>query len=293
LAGVYGGSPDELSVNSVLARFVDLEAAYGSLTRAVVSERRKAAAASKGVPLFRTLKGGLGQLVSALEGAVRPSAEIRRGTAEVLERGERGLRIRIDGEWIEAGQVVLACPAHQAGELVGGIDAELAELLGSIPYSSALTVALGYEKAAFRHPLNGFGFLAPKCERHRLIACTWVGTKFSHRVAESRVVLRCFLGGSGDPQILDEADEAVITAVQAELRRIMGVTEEPVFSRLSRWPRSMAQYTLGHGSRVEAIEERLRRVPGLALAGNAYRGIGIPDCVRMGRQAAEQISRRS
>jgi oxygen-dependent protoporphyrinogen oxidase len=120
-----------------------------------------------------------------------------------------------------------------------------------------------------------------------------VGTKFSNRVPESRVMLRCFLGGSDDPQILEESDQAIVAIVREELRRIMGVTEEPAFTRMSRWPRSMAQYTVGHGRRLEEIEERAGRIPGLGLAGNAYHGIGIPDCVRMGKQAAEQINRRS
>ena len=166
----------------------------------------------------------------------------------------------------------------------------LSELLHSVPYSSSMTVALGYRKQEFAHPLNGFGFLVPEKERGRVIACTWVGTKFSHRVTETHVVLRCFLGGSGDPHILDEPDEAVIGIVREELRRIMGVTETPSFTRLSRWPRSMAQYTVGHQERVARIEERLARIPGLHLAGNAYHGIGIPDCVRMGKQAAEQVA---
>jgi oxygen-dependent protoporphyrinogen oxidase len=156
-----------------------------------------------------------------------------------------------------------------------------------------MTVALGYEKSTFAHQLNGFGFLIPKVERTRLIACTWMGTKFPYRVSEDRALLRCFLGGSDDPEILDESDERVVALVREELRTIMGVTEEPVFERVSRWPRSMVQYTVGHGRRVEQIETRLGALPGLHLAGNGYHGIGIPDCVRMGKQAAERISQRS
>jgi len=293
LAGVYGGSPDELSVTSVLARFVELEAGYGSLSRGMLSERRKAIAASRGTPLFRTLKGGLGQLVAALEEAALPTTEVVHGEAEALEKCDQGFRIRVNGEWSNVDDVVLACQAYQAAELTTGVDPEMAELLSDIRYSSSMTVALGYAKAAFRHKLNGFGFLVPKVERERLIACTWMGTKFSHRVADDRVVLRCFLGGSEDPGVLEESDESVVAMVRDELRRIMGVTEEPVFRRLRRWPRSMVQYMVGHQRRVERIEDRLRPVPGLHLAGNAYHGIGIPDCVRMGKEAAERISRRS
>ncbi len=290
LAGVYGGSPRQLSVASVLTRFVELEERYGSLTRGVLAEMRRASAAANKTTLFKTLKGGLGQLVSALEDRVAPSTRFLRGDAEALEHAPAGFRLRVSGEWIETRHVVLACQAYQAGALLAGIDAELADLLLAIPYSSSMTVALGYDKKGFRHPLNGFGFLVPEKERGRVIACTWVGTKFSHRVPETHVVLRCFLGGAGDPEILDEPDEFVLATVRDELRAIMGVTESPSFTRITRWPRSMAQYTVGHQQRVRRIEELLARAPGLHLAGNAYYGIGIPDCVRMGKQAAERIA---
>jgi oxygen-dependent protoporphyrinogen oxidase len=157
-----------------------------------------------------------------------------------------------------------------------------------VAYSSSITISLGYEKAGFSHPLNGFGFLVPKRERGRLVACTWVGTKFSHRVPDDMAVLRCFLGGE-DERVLRESDETLIEAVRSELREIMGVSETPIFTRLARWPRSMAQYTVGHRERMAFVETRAAELPGLHLAGNAYTGIGIPDCIRMGKQAAERI----
>ena len=284
LAGVYGGDPNQLSVASVLPRFVELETRYGSLTKGVLHERRKAAREAKGQPLFRTLKGGLGQLVTAVTAATNPKPEVLHATAETVQHTPEGWRVRVAGEWIESGNVVLACQAYEAGELLTGVDPELAALLDAVPYTSSITLSLGYEKAGFSHPLNGFGFLVPKRERRRLVACTWVGTKFSYRVPDNLAVLRCFLGGE------DGADEALITAVREELRDIMGVTETPLFTRLARWPRSMAQYTVGHRDRVAQIEARAAALPGLHLAGNAYTGIGIPDCVRMGKQAAERIA---
>jgi oxygen-dependent protoporphyrinogen oxidase len=284
LAGVYGGDPNQLSVTSVLPRFVELEARYGSLTKGVLHERRKAAREVRGQPLFQTLKGGLGELVAAVAAATGPKPEVLRGTAETVERTSEGWRVRIAGEWIESENVVLACQAYEAGELLTGVEAELAALLDSVPYTSSITLSLGYEKAGFSHPLNGFGFLVPKRERRRLVACTWVGTKFAYRVPENRAVLRCFLGGG------EESDETLIAMVLDELRDIMGVTETPLFTRLARWPRSMAQYTVGHRDRLAQVEARVAALPGLHLAGNAYTGIGIPDCVRMGKQAAERIA---
>jgi len=163
-------------------------------------------------------------------------------------------------------------------------------LLGSIPYSSSMTVALGFQRKAVRQQMLGFGFLVPRRERRKLLACTWVGNKFSNRVPDSQALLRCFLGGTGGESVLDEDDDAIIGAVREELREIAGVAAEPIFSKVFRWPRSMAQYTVGHGERLAELETRLDRIPGLLVAGNAYHGIGVPDCVRMGKRAAEKIT---
>jgi len=169
------------------------------------------------------------------------------------------------------------------------VDPRLAELLATVPYSSSMTVAVGFDAADFARLPEGFGFLVPAKERKRLVACTWVGTKFAHRVPEGKVVARCFLGGAGDAAALAESDDAIAAAVAAELREIAGVTARPRFIRISRWPRSMAQYPVGHPQRLEQIYARLAAIPALHLAGNAYEGIGIPDCIRLGRRAAEAV----
>lgn len=292
LAGVYGGAPEQLSVTAVLGRFVELESQYGSLTRGVLAERKKVAAQARSVPLFRSLKSGLGRLVEVLAASAARSVEIRHGEAEALERTGGGFRLRVNGCWAEYSQVVLACPAYEAARLTAVLDPGLAELLRSIPYSSSMTVALVYDSDSIRRPLAGFGFLVPAKERRRLVACTWTGTKFAHRVRRGRVVLRCFLGGWNDPAILAETDESVLRIVRSELAEIMGVVAEPLYTRIARWPASLAQYTVGHQERVAQIERRLERIPGLHLAGNAYYGIGIPDCVRMGREAAGRVATR-
>jgi oxygen-dependent protoporphyrinogen oxidase len=291
LSGIYGGSPSTLSITSVLPRFVELEAKYGSLTKGVLAEMKANKAQSKRLPLFRTLKGGLGQMVAALESRLDGHAKVLHGRAQAVERTAGGFRIRLDDGSIECGQVVLACEAHNAARLAGSLDGRLADLLGSIAYSSSMTVALGFPASAFPKPLNGFGFLVPKRERRRLVACTWVGTKFSHRVPTGTILLRCFLGGMDDGGILSVSDDAILDAVVKELHDIVGLRAAPAFSRIFRWPRSMAQYTVGHPGRLAEIEARAAAIPGLQLAGNAYTGIGIPDCIRMGKQAAEAISK--
>jgi len=289
LAGVYGGDPERLSVSSVLARFLELEARYGSLTRGVLAGRGRAQKSStEPVQLFQTLKGGLSQLVRAAVAAAATRLQIIQGNAEALEPS---WRVRVNGCWIEATNVILAVPAYEAGALVSSFAPELGSVLSQVEYSSSLTIALGYERRALDHPLSGFGFLVPKKERRKLVACTWVGTKFSHRVPENRAVLRCFVGGPGDAAVV-ETDSELVAAAQAELRDLMGIEAKPLFARVSRWPRSMAQYTVGHQARMERVHALAAHWPGLFLVGNAYTGIGIPDCIRMGKAAAEAIARR-
>lgn len=288
LAGIYGGDPAQLSISSVLGRFVELERKYGSLTRGVLAERPRAA--GPGTPLFRTLRGGLGSLVEAVTKALANHSRFLHRPVEMLERTSAGFRLRVAGHWLDADHVVLACEAHQASRLTTAVDARLSELLGSVPYSSSMTVALGFKRETVRDQMLGFGFLVPKRERKKLLACTWVGNKFSNRVPESLALLRCFLGGVGGESILAESDDAIMAAVREELAEIAAVTAEPVFSKVFRWPRSMAQYTVGHGGRLEELEARLESIPGLLVAGNAYHGIGVPDCIRMGKQAAAKIA---
>ena len=292
LSGVYGGDLRALSVSAVLPRFVELANRYGSLTRGVLAERAKAARKHRHgpkPPLFQTLKGGLGQMVDAVTARIDGKIEVMQARAEAVERSGAGLRVRVNGDWIEASRVILACEAHSAAALLAGLDGRLTELLGAVPYSSSMTVAIGFDAADFAHPPRGFGFLIPKAERRRLIACTWVGTKFSYRVPEDKIVARCFMGGMEDAAVLNESDETIAAATLEELREIAGVTAKPRFARIARWPRSMAQYTVGHLHRLAELQARAAAIPGLYLAGNAYTGIGVPDCIRMGRAAAESI----
>jgi oxygen-dependent protoporphyrinogen oxidase len=280
LAGVYGGDPREMSVNSVLGRFVEIETKYGSLTRGVLAAPRPNGSGSGS--LFRTLKNGLGQLVDKL----KDSADVLHGAVESLDRNGSGFRARVNGNFIEADIVVLATPTGDAARLLQPSNGNLAELLQSVPYTSSVTLSLGYRKDTFDHPLKGFGFLVPKRERKLLAACTWVGNKFSYRVPDDMVLLRCFMGGDA----LNESDESLVEAAQRELRSIMGLQAAPVFHSIARWPNAMAQYTVGHSERLKQIESMVKEIPGLHLAGNGYRGIGLPDCIKAGKEAATRIT---
>jgi len=287
LAGVYGGDPAELSVAAVLPRFLEMERRYGSLTRGVLAMRRRSRGQRSG-PLFQTLRDGLGKLVETLASAA-PHTEVIHREAEALEHRDDGYAVRVGGQWLEARNVVLACPAWEAARLVRPLDGGLAALLDGVPYRSSITISLGYRRSEVMRPLAGFGFLIPKRERRRLAACTWVGTKFCYRVPDEMVLLRCFLG---DEELLAESDEALGLLVREELAEIIRLRAAPVFVRVARWPRSMAQYTVGHLERLAAIRARLAALRGLQLAGNAYEGIGVSDCVRLGREAALRIAPR-
>ncbi len=274
----------------MLPRFAELAARYGSLTRGVLAERARAKSnAALPCPFSARCGAVWGRWWMPSSRRLAASAEFRQGRAEAVERAGAGFRVKVGGDWLEADHLVLATEAHSGAALLAAVDARLAELLGMVPYSSSMTVALGFDAADLARPPAGFGFLIPKKERRRLIACTWIGTKFSHRVPDGKIVARCFLGGMEDAGVLGESDESIVSAVTAELGEIAGIAARPRFTRISRWPRSMAQYVVGHRARQTEVEARVAAIPGLHLAGNAYYGIGIPDCIRLGRAAAEKI----
>jgi len=282
LSGVYGGDPRQLSAASVLPRFVEMEATRGSLGRAVMGTR----AVSVG-SLFKTLASGLGTMIDTLA----TYANVKHAEVEIVEPRGAAFAVRAGGDWTDASNVIFATPAPAASALIEKVEPELARLLKEIPYSSSVLVTLIFDAAKFDGLRAGFGFLVPKRERDRMAACTFVATKFPHRAPDDRIILRCFFGGIGDEAILGESDDSMITIAREELRRILSLTAAPLLTTVSRWPRSMAQYTVGHGARIQEIKTRAAGHPGLHLAGNAYDGIGIPDCVRTGRQAAANIPR--
>jgi oxygen-dependent protoporphyrinogen oxidase len=185
--------------------------------------------------------------------------------------------------------VILALPANIAGRLLSRISEPLGAELQHIPYSSSMVVVCGYDKRDLSSAPPGFGFLVPRSERRRILAATFVHVKFPHRAPPDRGLVRCFIGGWGNESVLDTPDDQVLAAVRKDLREIVGITAIPRFARVYRWRGAMAQYTRGHLARVQRIEELRRQIPGLELAGNAYRGIGVPDCIASGQSAAEHV----
>ena len=320
LAGVYGGDSGALSVRSVLPRFWEMERKHGSLTRATLHamrQRRKAAANSNGptqldsagtgaaprgaLPLFMTLRDGLEQLTGKLAEHLDESrihlgkrvagiqaAPAGLGTMDAPRRSR--YQIFCDGGGtFEADAIILAMPTHECSRLLSSLHSTLGGLLAEIPYSSSMTISLAYGEGAREHLPPGFGYLVPRKENRRMLACTFVHRKFNHRAPEGKALLRCFLGGSRDAEVLKLPDENVVALVRQELKEILNFSFEPLFCRIHRWPASMAQYPVGHAERIRKIQSRLAELPGIYLAGNAYSGIGISDCIRTGKAAANQV----
>jgi oxygen-dependent protoporphyrinogen oxidase len=317
LAGVYGGDSGALSVRSVLPRFFEMERQHGSLTRATLRamrQRRKAKTKSTAqldsggldtgprnpLPLFMTLRDGLeqltGKLVEQLDMArvhlgqrVAGIEAAPGGPDGAADRCSRRYEIFCEGGLaFDADDIILAMPTHECSRLLAPLHPAVGGLLGEIPYSSSMTVSLGYAEGAREHLPPGFGYLVPRKEGRRMLACTFVHRKFNHRAPEGKALLRCFLGGSRDPEALNLSDDEVVTVVRQELKKILNFSFEPLFRRIHRWPASMAQYLVGHAGRLRKIQSGIEDLPGIYLAGNAYSGIGISDCIRTGRAAAQR-----
>jgi protoporphyrinogen/coproporphyrinogen III oxidase len=286
VGGIYTADPETLSLRATLPRFLDMEQKHRSLILAMLRQGQAQKTGTSGArySLFLSFDRGLQVLVNPL---TRMNADLRVKTRAQRLTYDRGWTITTDkDEQIKADGVCLAVPAYVAASLLGG---RLAEKLREIKYASTATINFGYRRAAIKHPLNGFGFVVPFIEKRSLIACTFSSVKFSGRAPDGHVLLRAFAGGALQPEIfaLDEAEMA--RRVETDLRELLGISEEPLFIEVAKWERSMPQYEVGHLDRVGEIEKLVSELPGLSLAGNAYRGAGIPDCVRSGEAAAEMM----
>ena len=222
-------------------------------------------------------------LAEAMEGV-----EVRKdiAVAEVL-RGPSGFTLATkEGETFSAQVLILAAPAHAAARMLSKTDPKLAQQLRAIEYSSSATVSLAFRRADVKNPLDGHGYLIPRHEHRRALACTWTSEKFPNRAPEGSVLLRVFFGQGQGEFTLGEDEELLRTAAQEELDVTLGVRAKPLFARVFHWPLALPQYTLGHLQRVGEIHRRLITHPGLLLAGAAYDGVGIPDCIHSGQRAA-------
>jgi protoporphyrinogen/coproporphyrinogen III oxidase len=289
LSGVYGGEAAQLSVRAVLPRLLEMESKYGSLGRGMVAARKNKNSARPAPPIFTSLKGGMQQMLAALVAGLPDGVLLPNSPVQAIQKQGRGWVVSAGYASDEFDSVIVATPAAAAAHLFEITYAALASELKAIPYSSSMTVALGFAKVVRAALPAGFGFLVPRSEGKRMLAATFVHNKFPYRAPEDRALIRCFLGGTRDEAVLQLPDDEILSIVRDELGQILGLNAKPLFTRIYRWKGAMAQYVVGHLDRLQRIEGMLKQWPGLVLAGNAYRGIGIPDCVRSGEAAVQQV----
>ena len=293
VAGIYTADAERLSMAAALPRFVEMERRSGSLMRAAWRELSREAdgAASSGARygLFVAPRDGISGLVEAVARRL-PEGTVRCGSAvtRVSSAGNKwSLTVGTDVEQFDA--VILAVPAFAAATLLAEVSHDLAGELEKIPYAGSAIVALGYRRKQIAKDWQGFGFVVPAIERRQILAASYSSAKFEGRAAEDRVLIRVFLGGAHRPEQVELDDQSLIDAAVVELAELLGVQGPPELARVARWPRSMPQYHVGHIELVARIEQLASQLPMLTLAGNAYRGVGIPNCIHSGEQAAQRV----
>jgi oxygen-dependent protoporphyrinogen oxidase len=281
LGGIHAGDIESLSMQSLFPRLLETERSGRSILR-------MPGAATAGVSPFASLRGGMSTLPSALERHL-PDGSVRYNTpVDRLEKTTSGWRVGT----VDARAVILTVPAYAAARLLAPIDAEAAALCARVPYVSTASVALAWPREAVAHPLIGTGFVVAR--RHsdvRITACTWVSSKWEGRAPDGMVLLRAFVGGAHDPDVVSMTDDALIALVRGDLSNLLGITAPPSLARAYRWPNGGAQHLVGHLARVETIEKRLADRGGLFVAGSGFRSVGIPDCVADGRRVARDVAR--
>lgn len=304
LAGIHAGDPDDLSLLATFPQFRQLEQRAGSLVRGLLRQARAAqpgggsaeqgaAAARPGSrSFFLTLRRGLGSLPPAVAAALQVT-RIQTGTRveRLQRRAGGGYNLSLsDGTAVAADAVVLAVPAFIAAALLDELEPRAAEGLAEIPYASTAVVALAFPRSAADHLMKGSGFIVAGTEGRAITACTWVSSKWPHAAPGDLALIRCFVGKAGAEALALAPDPEILAAVRRDLAAAMGLTAEPLLTRVFRWPRAMPQYRVGHLDRLAAVEAALAGEAGIVLTGAGYRGVGIPDCISQGAQAADRVA---
>jgi oxygen-dependent protoporphyrinogen oxidase len=291
VAGIHAADPKTMSVKSTFPRLLDLEKNHRSLILGLIKRKKIFASQepSSSSTMFMTLRKGLVTLINALANSL-PSEIIIVGDRVVEVKKKSDLShyiLRLEGgRTLAANSVLFATPAFVSAWLIKPIDHRLAQELSSINYISTATISLAYSKKSIPFSLNGFGFVVPQIEKRKIMACTWSSVKFAHRAPEDSILIRCFVGGVKNEDLIYLGENDLISIVCQELREIMKITAEPLLVEVFRWPKAMPQYNVGHEEKIKKIENQLHHNPGIVLAGSAYHGIGISDCIKSGKRAA-------
>ena len=288
MAGIYGGDGERLSLDATFPQLRDLERRYGSVIRGLVASREQGVVAA--APPFVSFAGGMGELIEHLEArlceaAIQTSVEV----VALEPRAGGGFELVLsDGAGAEADAVILATPAPSTARITRAFDRELSDLHAAIAYGSSVTVNLAIRERDLPRPVEGYGFVVPRVEGSDLVAVTVASNKWPGRATEGHVLFRVFLRAHDGGDITGRTDDALVDAARRELNETFGVSAAPVLVRVGRWPVAVPQYTLGHTGRVALIRKRLTSHHGLFVAGAAYTGVGIPDCIASGEAAADE-----
>ncbi len=291
--GIYTADPKRLSMAATMPRFVEMERRHGSVVKgmraAETARASRTEVSGARWSMFQSFRNGMATLPEVL--AARLAGSIRKGAEVVgMSRNGDGWRLALaSGDSVDADAIICAAPAHAAAQMTATAAPVAAKMLGEINYASSATVNLAYRESDFDGPPRAFGFVVPAIERRRIIAGSFSSFKFEGRAPAGAILARAFVGGEMSREMMQLSNDQMATAVREEFRELLGVTAAPGFAEVRRWPDSMPQYEVGHLSRVAAIERAVAEIPSFAIAGAAYRGVGIPDCVRSGEDAAEAI----
>jgi len=299
VTGIHAGNTKKISVAAAFPRIVELEEQYGSLLGAmpkVARERRETGrtqgSGSVGGPggTLTAFPDGLHFLIEELVRQIKGKILVGAPARSVVKKAGGGYIVRGEGKdsW-EADAVVLSCPAHQATAVVEPLDARLAQVLASIPYAKAAVVGLGFRRDEIAHPLDGFGYIAPRVSRRDVLGILWDSAIFTDRSPDGMFLFRAILGGAHRPEIVSLPDETLVRITCEDLRDAVGLRAAPRYIRIFRWPEAIPQYNVGHPAKLALVEERRKMFPGLFLASNAYRGVGMNDCTRYSRECAEAV----
>jgi oxygen-dependent protoporphyrinogen oxidase len=293
LGGISGADASDVSVRVGFPQLVAMEQQYGSLVRGMIAARvKRTPRESEDVPrsVFLSLKGGIEELVHALVGELRVLGVNLHAASPLRSIDREGDRWRVcagGGLSLLADDVLLAIPSHRAAPILAPIDARSAEMLATIPFVSTSTVFLAYRRQDIAHPLDATGFVVPQTAGRPIAASTWVSSKWEARAPEGHVLVRVFIGGARGQEMLRRDDETLVDVSRRELGALMGLEATPLWSKVYRMDRVTPQMRVGHASRLRAIRQQLAAsAPGVHLAGGGYDGVGIPDCVHQGTEAA-------
>lgn len=294
VGGIYTADPEQLSLAATMPQFLELERKYGSVIRGMLASGMGGGHAAKGTAgprygLFATLSGGLEDLVKAIAARLPPGSLKFGSRVSALAKSAAGWDVATDGGSVRADAVVVALPPPRTLEVVRGVDEELTGALEGIPASSAATLNLAYRASDVPHPLDGAGLVIPATEKTTMMALSFSSRKYARRAPDGMVLLRAFIGGALHQHVYRMDDAAIVAGVKQDVANLLGIRAEPVMTLMSRHEGAMPQYLLGHLDRVATIERRLGELAGLALAGNGYRGVGVPDCIASAAAAAAKV----